>query len=106
MLAYLYCMCSVLPTRRLVKPHTSIILHKSGNDLYDRFFKLSFKIKEPGGIPLYKPCRYVTPHRVGFLRLFCLKTGIHFAHFGLELAMVFKGTKECMNIFIVSIPNE
>ena len=32
------------------------------------------------------------PHRVGFLRCFGLKTGIHFAHFGLESDMVFKGT--------------
>ena len=32
------------------------------------------------------------PHRIGFLRHFGLKTGIHLAHFGLELGMVFKGT--------------
>ena len=31
--------------------------------------------------------------RVGFLRHFDLKTGIDFAHFGLELSMVYKGTK-------------
>ena len=31
------------------------------------------------------------PHRVGFLRCFGLKTGIHFAHFGLESGMVFEG---------------
>ena len=31
-----------------------------------------------GGTPLYKPYRYVPPHRVGFLRRFGLKTGIHF----------------------------
>ena len=29
---------------------------------------------------------------VGFLRRFGLKTGIHFAHFGLESGMVFEGT--------------
>ena len=46
-------------------------------------------------------------HRVGFLRRFGLKTGIHFAHFGLESGMVFfEGTTECMNVFVVSIPNE
>ena len=38
--------------------------------------------------------------------LFGLKTGTHFAHFGLESGMVFEGTTECMNVFIVSIPNE
>ena len=43
---------------------------------------------------------------VGFLRLFGLKTGIHFAHFGLGSGMVFEGTTECINAFIVSIPNE
>ena len=54
----------------------------------------------PGGdgTPLYKPYRYVPPHRVGFLRRFGLKTGIHFAHFGLESGMVFEGTTECMNV--------
>ena len=29
---------------------------------------------------------------VGFLGLFGLKRAIHFAHFGLELGMVFEGT--------------
>ena len=32
------------------------------------------------------------PERVGFLGLFGLKTGIHFAHFSLELGKDFKGT--------------
>ena len=59
-----------------------------------------------GGTPSYKPYRYVPPQRVWFSVLFGLKTGIHFAHFGLESGMVFEGTKGCMNVFIVSIPNE
>ena len=33
----------------------------------------------------------VPPQRVGFLRCFGLKTGIEFAHFGLESGMVFEG---------------
>ena len=47
-----------------------------------------------GGTPLYKLYyyRYVPSHRVGFLRRFGLKTGIHFAHFGLTSGMVFEGT--------------
>ena len=45
-----------------------------------------------GGTPLYKLYRYVPPHRVGFLRRFGLKTGIHFAHFGLESGIVFERT--------------
>ena len=59
-----------------------------------------------GGTPLYKLHRYVPPHRVGFLRRFGLRTGIHFAHFGLESYMVLGELRECMNVFIVSIPNE
>ena len=58
-----------------------------------------------GGTSLYKPYRNVPPHRVGFLRRFALKTGIDFAHFGLESGMVFEGTTECMTVLIVSIPN-
>ena len=34
------------------------------------------------------------------------KTSTHFAHFGLESGMVFKELWECMNVFVVSIPNE
>jgi len=45
-----------------------------------------------GGTPLYKPYRYVPPHWVGFLHRVDLKTSIHFADFGLESGMVFKGT--------------
>ena len=45
-----------------------------------------------GATPLYKPYRYVPPHRVGFMRRFGLKKDIHFAHFGLESGMVFGGT--------------
>jgi len=59
----------------------------------------------PGGTPLYKPYRYVPPHRVGFLRRFGLKTGTHFAYYGLESGRVFDGTRECMNACIFSIPN-
>ena len=44
-----------------------------------------------GGTPLHKPYRYVPTHWVGFLCCFCLKTGIDFAHFGLESGMVFEG---------------
>ena len=43
------------------------------------------------GTPLYKTYRYVPPQRVRFLRRFGLKTGIDFAHFGLESGMVFEG---------------
>ena len=52
------------------------------------------------------PYRYVLPYRVGFLRRFGLKAGIDFAHFGLESGMVLEGTTECMDVFIVSVPNE
>ena len=42
--------------------------------------------------PLYKPYKYVPSHRIWFLGLFGLKTGIHFAQFGLKSSMVFDGT--------------
>ena len=59
--------------------------------------------------PLYKPYKYVPSHRIWVLGLFGLKTGIHFAQFGLKSSMVFDGTtRERMNVcmYIVSIPNE
>ena len=62
---------------------------------YEFFFrnKRNLKYTLPGGsTPIYKPYSYVPPHRVGFLRRFGLKTGIHFAHFGLESGMGFEGT--------------
>ena len=37
---------------------------------------------------------------------FGLKTGILFAYFALESGMVFVGTAECLNVFIISIPND
>ena len=43
--------------------------------------------------PLYKPYKYVPPHRVGVSAPFWSETGIHFAHFGLESGMVFEGTR-------------
>ena len=36
---------------------------------------------------MYKPYRFVPPQRVCLLRRFDLKTGIVFAHFGLESGM-------------------
>ena len=48
-----------------------------------------------GGIPY----GYVPSQRVPFLRLFGLNTGIDiFAYFGLELGMVFEGTREYMDV--------
>ena len=44
-----------------------------------------------GRTPLYKPYMYVLPQKVWFSRRFGLKTGIDFAHFGLESGMVFEG---------------
>ena len=46
------------------------------------------------------------PHQVGFLGRFGFKKGIHFPQFGLESGMVFVGTTECINVFIISIPKE
>ena len=41
-------------------------------------------------VPLYKPYRDIPPQRVGFLPRLSLKTGIDFAHFGLESGKVFE----------------
>ena len=55
--------------------------------------KLIGQIKIPGGGEYsLKPYGYVPSHRVAFLRRFGLKTGIYFAHFGLESSVVFEGT--------------
>ena len=43
---------------------------------------------------------------VGFLCSFCLKTGIDFAHFGLESGVVFEGIMGMYDIFIISILND
>ena len=51
-----------------------------------------YRAKYPGGTPLYKPYRYVSPQGVRFVRRFNLKTGIDFAHFSLESDIVFEGT--------------
>ena len=77
----------------------------SAEPLKRKLFLILMQI--PGEVaPINKPYMYVLPHLVGFLCRFGLKTGTHFAHFGLESGMVFEGTTEWMNIFIVSIPNE
>ena len=47
---------------------------------------------EGGGVPLYKPYKYVRPQGGWFLRRFGLKTGIDFVYLGLESGMVFEKT--------------
>ena len=51
-------------------------------------FCIRAKGRTPGGYSLI----FVLPLRVGYLRRFGLKTGIHFAHFGLVSGVVFEGT--------------
>ena len=41
-----------------------------------------------------------------FLCCLCRKTDIEFTYFGLESVMVFAGTTECTNVFVVSIPSK
>ena len=66
----------------------STVKHLNCDNNLNRFFLIQAR-GGGGGTPLYKLYRHVPPHRVGFLRRFGLKTGIHFAHFGLESGMVF-----------------
>ena len=56
---------------------------------------------------------YVPPQKVWFLNRFDLKTEIpvHFAHFGMELGMVFEGTMQDLDLVYecichILIPNE
>ena len=63
---------------------------------HPKLFSVSLRARGGGGgIPYISYIyRYVLPHRVEFLRPFCLKTGIHFAQFGMESGVVFEGTKK------------
>ena len=58
---------------------------------------------------------FLTFHFLGFFHwtvsnvFFCrfgLKMDIDFAYFGLNSSIVFEGIQECMNVFVISIPNE
>ena len=69
--------------------------------LQDKYIKSSSpppRPRPPGGARPYISYIGGDPHRVGFLRRFGRKTGIHFAHFGLESGMVFEGATDCMNV--------
>ena len=59
-----------------------------------------------GGTPLYKLYRYVPPGRVRYLRRFGLKTGIVLPILIWNRDWFSRELRECMNVFIVSIPNE
>ena len=47
-----------------------------------------------------KPHRHVPTQRIWFLRFFVLKTDIHFAHFGLELGVVFERKKRRVSTYL------
>ena len=69
----------------------STVKHLNCDNNLDRFFLIQAR-GGGEGTPLYKLYRYVPPHLVGFFGCFGLKTGLDFAHFGLESGMVFEGT--------------
>ena len=57
--------------------------------------RLARQVGENPGNEVYRYVpRHAPPKRVGFLGLFGLKRAIYFAHFGLELGMVFRGNYE------------
>ena len=59
-----------------------------------------------GGTPLYKLYRYVPPGRVRYLRRFGLKTSIVLPILIWNRDWFSRELRECMNVFIVLIPNE
>ena len=67
----------------------STVKHFNCDNNLNRFFLIQAR---GGGTPLYKLYRHVPPHLVRFFGPFGLKTGKHFAHFGLESGMVFGET--------------
>ena len=62
--------------------------------------------RDPGVLPYISHIGMCRPIGWGFCAVLGLKTGVYFAHFGLEWGMAFEETTDCMNVFIVSIPNE
>ena len=68
------------------------ILKIAKNKCKSRLIERTGEQNVPGGTPVYKLYRYVPPHRLGSLRPFGLKTGVHFAQFGLESGMVYEGS--------------
>ena len=61
-----------------------------------------------GGVvtPLYKPYRYVLPHRVGFCAVLVWKRVDAFPILVWNWVWFSRGLRECMNVFVVSIPSE
>ena len=59
-----------------------------------------------GGTYLYKSYSYAPPQRVGILRRFGLKTGIGLPILVWSRVWLSRELRECMKVFIVSIPNE
>ena len=64
-----------------------------------------FKAWGGGGTPLYKPYRYVSPHRVGVFAPFWSENWYRLI-FDRNRVWLSRGLRECMNVFIVSVPNK
>ena len=62
--------------------------------------------QKAGGTYLYKSYSYAPPQRVGFLRRFGLKTGIGLPILVWSRVWFSRELRECMKVFIVSMPNE
>ena len=70
-----------------------LVLNNTNSDEIVTALANSVQLGPRGVFPLHNLYRYVLLHLEGFLRLFVWKrTGIHFAHFGLESGIVFGGT--------------
>ena len=81
--------------------------------VYIHYINMSLKLSsfqclfhKAGGTFLYKSYSYAPPQRAEILRCFGLKTGIGLPILVWSRVWLSRELRECMKVFIVSIPNE
>ena len=100
----IYFPCKIYgPNRKCVRSSVSSICIRSVVNL-GQGFRLQFG---PGGTPLYKLFRYVPPQRRRVFAPFWSENGYSFCPCWSGYRVWFsRDLRECINVFIVSIPNE
>ena len=71
-----------------------------------KLFSFNAFFKKPGELTYISPNSYAPPQRVGFLRRCGLKTGIGLPILVWSRVWFSRDLRECMKVFIVSMPNE